>query len=90
MPRYFFHVQCGTESSIDAEGVEMADEGAAWDEAISTCGQMIHDMDGAMRAGTVWRMEVTDEAGDTVFRLFFRAEIGAAARRESPGAGSYP
>jgi hypothetical protein len=90
MPRYYFHVQCGTESSVDAEGIEMADEGAAWDEAISTCGQMIHDIDGAMRAGTVWQMEVTDEAGDSLFRLFFRTEIGAAARRKSPGSGSSP
>jgi hypothetical protein len=82
MPRYFFHVHCdGTEPSVDAEGTEMADEGAAWDEAISTCGQMIQDVDGAMRAGAVWRMEVTDDAGNRVFRLFFRAESGAAARR---------
>jgi hypothetical protein len=91
MPRYYFHVQCdGTEPSNDAEGIEMADEEAAWDEAISTCGQMIHDVDGAMRAGTVWQMEVTDEAGDSVFRLFFRTEIGAAARRKSPRSGSPP
>jgi hypothetical protein len=83
MPRYYFHVHCaGTEPSVDIEGIEMADERAAWDEAISTCGQMIHDVDGAMRAGTAWRMEVTDEAGDSVFRLYFRTEIGAAARRE--------
>jgi hypothetical protein len=47
-------VQCdGTEPPNDAEGIEMTDEGAAWDEAISMCGQMIHDVDGAMRAGTV-------------------------------------
>ena len=83
MPRYFFHVHCdGVEPSLDAEGIELADEAAAWDEAISTCGQMIHDIDGALRAGTVWRMEVTDVAGNSVFRLFFRAESGAAARRE--------
>jgi hypothetical protein len=83
MPRYYFHVHCeGTEPSVDTEGVEMADEGAAWDEAISTCGQMIHDIDGAMRAGTVWRMEVSDQAGNSVIRLFFRAEIGAVASRK--------
>jgi hypothetical protein len=88
MPRYYFHVQCGTESSIDLEGVEMADEKSAWHEAVSTCGQMIHDVDGAMRAGTVWQMEVTDEAGDSVFRLFFRTESGAAARRRPSGSGA--
>lgn len=83
MPRYFFHVRCdGAEPSVDAEGIELADEGAAWDEAISTCGQMIHDVDGAMRADTIWQMEVTDEAGNSLFRLFFRAESGAVARRE--------
>jgi len=83
MPRYYFHVHCeGTEPSIDGEGVEMTDEAAAWNEAISTCGQMIHDADGAMRAGKIWQMDVTDAAGNTVFRLFFRAEIGAAAGRE--------
>jgi len=30
---------------------------------------------------SVWQMEVTDDAGNSVFRLFFRAESGAAARR---------
>jgi hypothetical protein len=82
MPRFYFHVYCeGTEPSVDGEGIEMADEGAAWNEAISTCGQMIHDLDGAMRAGTVWQMEVTDDAGNRIFLLFFRAEVSATAQR---------
>jgi hypothetical protein len=41
---------------------------------------MIRDLDGAMRVGTVWQMEVTDHAGNSIFCLVFRAESGADAR----------
>jgi hypothetical protein len=35
---------------------------------------MIHDLDGALRAPTGWRMEVVNARGTALFRLFFRAE----------------
>jgi hypothetical protein len=30
---------------------------------------------------TVWQMEVTDDAGNRIFLLFFRAEVSATAQR---------
>ena len=75
MPRYYFQVYLNGESaSIDTEGVELADEDAAFVEATTSCGQMIHDLDGSLRAPTEWRMEVANARGTTLFRLFFRAE----------------
>jgi hypothetical protein len=75
MPRYFFQVYLnGEAASTDTEGVELSGDDAAFTEATASCGQMIHDLDGSLRAPTEWRMEVADVRGTTLFRLFFRAE----------------
>lgn len=83
MPRYFFHVFYeGELSQTDAEGVELANDDAAWAEAASACGQMISDIDGSMRPNASWWMEVADANGKRLFRLTFRAE------REAPSTTS--
>ena len=75
MPRYYFHVYLnGEPASADTEGVELAGEDTAFAEATAACGQMIHDLDGSLRAPTDWRMEVVNAQGTALFRLFFRAE----------------
>ena len=75
MPRYYFQVHYNDEPpSTDAEGIELADDDAAFAEATGSCGQMIRDLDGALQANTDWRMEVTNAHGITLFRLLFRAE----------------
>jgi hypothetical protein len=88
MPRFFFNVSYDGEVGRDSEGVELADHEAAWSEAIGSCGQMISDLDGAMKDATAWRMEVTDHVGTPLFRVCFQAERveGAAppARKDSP------
>jgi hypothetical protein len=73
MPRYFFHVTHeGTQ--IDAEGEELPDRHAAWQEATITAGQMLQDIDGKLVPGREWRMEVTDEFQNTLYVLHINAE----------------
>jgi len=39
----------------------LPDAKAAWREATVTAGQIIQDLDGKLRPGKQWRLEVTDE-----------------------------
>jgi hypothetical protein len=68
MPRYFFHVTHeGT--NTDHEGEELPDEHAAWKEATVTAGQILQSIDGKLKPGREWRMEVADEFQNTLFVL---------------------
>lgn len=73
MPRYFFHLQDGKDIP-DSEGTELADPKAARIEAIRAGGAMLRDL-ASYWDGTEWRMDVTDEAGTTLFKLRFSAEV---------------
>lgn len=74
MARYFFRVFQGQTSTSPGTGLEFADDEAAWVEATTACGEIIRDLDGDQKAGPEWRMEVTNETGDLVYRLRFSAE----------------
>ncbi|QPF88343.1 hypothetical protein IC762_30075 [Bradyrhizobium genosp. L] len=73
MPRYFFHIQHG-ERHADETGVELPGKDAAWKEATFTAGQLLRDLDGALKPGQEWRLEVTDEAANPVCVLHVLAE----------------
>jgi len=73
VPRYFFHIQDGKDIP-DREGTLLADNKAARIEAITTGGAILKDL-ASYWDGTEWRMNVTDEAGTTLFRLRFSADI---------------
>jgi len=60
----------------DEEGSEHASQHDAWIEATEACGQMMRDLDGALKIGPEWRMEVTNQSGEVVFVLKFSAERG--------------
>jgi hypothetical protein len=51
------------------DGIELADDRAAWVEATTACGEILRDLDGDLKAGSEWRMEVTRESGEIVYRL---------------------
>ena len=68
MPRYFFHIHHDGDHP-DLEGEELPDAHAAWKEATVTAGQMIQDIDGKLRPGHDWRLQVTDEFANTLFEL---------------------
>jgi uncharacterized protein DUF6894 len=53
---------------------DLSDDEAAWEEATSACGETIKELDGDLKAGPEWRMEVTKESGAVLYRLRFSAE----------------
>jgi hypothetical protein len=55
-------------------GEELPDKHAAWKEATVTAGQMLQGIDGKLRPGHDWRMEVTDEFQNTLYALHIQAE----------------
>ncbi len=72
MPRFFFHIIPGPKASIENEGLDLPDTHAAWIEATAACGEILRDLNGALRPGSVWRMMVRDENGTDIFELEFR------------------
>jgi hypothetical protein len=74
MPRYFFNITQGKLPRKADEGMDLPNDEAAWEEATTACGEMIKELDGELKAGPEWRMEVTDETGAIVYRLRFSAE----------------
>lgn len=86
MPRYFFHVIDGY-SACDDEGTELPDIYAAQHLAIRTSGELLRDMGGEFWNGTEWKLEVTDEQGQTLFTLRFSAEEHLASTDPSPDPG---
>lgn len=68
MPRYFFHIS-HERPEPDHDGRELPDEHVAWKEATVTAGQILQNIDGKLRPGQEWRMEVADEFQNTLFML---------------------
>lgn len=73
MPRYFFNVY-HERAELDEEGEELPDVQAAWREATVTAGQIIQDLDGRLRPGREWRMEVTDEFANPLYVIHVHAD----------------
>jgi hypothetical protein len=46
VPRYFFNITHGKLSRLPDEGMELPNDEAAWEEATTTCGEMINELDG--------------------------------------------
>ena len=66
MPRYFFHVH-DVEPSMDDIGEELADDEAAWHSATMFAGEVLQDVDGRFRPGQEWSLEVTNQAGKSIY-----------------------
>jgi hypothetical protein len=77
MPLYFFNFSRGTAPEphpFKNEGLELPNNDAAWAEATTACGEKLREIDGALRPGGGWKMEVTDASGKTIFVLKFTTE----------------
>jgi hypothetical protein len=74
MPRYFFTVLDGKRSELKNEGVELADHQAAWVEATVSCGELLRDLDGRLKPGDKWSMQVKDASGAEIYLLEFRTQ----------------
>ncbi|QPF83905.1 hypothetical protein IC762_30290 [Bradyrhizobium genosp. L] len=73
MPRYYFHIR-HDEYKPDHDGEELPDRHAAWKEATIMAGAMLQDLDGKLRPGHDWQLEVADEFNNPIFRLVIAAE----------------
>jgi hypothetical protein len=77
MPLYFFNFSRAPESKsapFKNEGLELVDNDAAWEEATTACGEKLREMDGTLRPGGSWKMDVTDANGKAIFALRFTTE----------------
>jgi len=66
MPRYFFNI-LGAWPFLDQEGIDLSDDEAAWEQATITAGELFKDVDGKLRPGQVWTLEVTGENRKSVY-----------------------
>jgi hypothetical protein len=74
MPLYFFNFSRSPTPEprpFKNEGLELADNDAAWEEATTACGEKLREMDGSLRPGGGWKMEVTNSQGNAVYVLTF-------------------
>jgi hypothetical protein len=53
--------------------MELPDQSAAWEKATMAAGEMIKNLDGALKPGHDWRMEVTDEFRNPLWELNLKA-----------------
>jgi hypothetical protein len=62
MPMFYFHIS--GQKPFESEGVELPSKEAAWQEAL----QLIRDVEGTMRPGESWILDVSDGTSP-VFRI---------------------
>jgi hypothetical protein len=68
MPRYFFNVlNIGPDQ--DEIGEELPNDEAAWREAIAFAGAVFKDLDGKLRPGQGWALDVTDSDRNPLFSI---------------------
>ena len=74
VPRYFFHVRDGRDLP-DHEGHDLPSLAEVRAEARTTAGEMLRGTGDEFWNHGEWVMNVTDEAGETVVKLRFSAEV---------------
>jgi hypothetical protein len=73
MPLYFSMFKTELRPRI-RPGRSFLDKRAAWAEATKSCGDLIRNIDGDLRPGHEWRMEVTDEFANPIYVIHINAE----------------
>jgi hypothetical protein len=68
MPLYSFNV-LNLNPSTPASSEDFSDDEAAWKEATRFAADLLRDVDGKLRPGEEWALEVTDEAGKSIFNI---------------------
>ena len=61
MPHYYFEVTRDGNSVAPSEGIDLPDIEAAWEEATVAFGQLVRDLDGTIKIGTDWAIEIQDD-----------------------------
>ena len=71
---YYFRVFTNGIERHRTEGLAFSSREAAWEEASTSTGEILREMDGKMHIGLDWRMDVTDSADTPIYRLSFKTE----------------
>lgn len=71
---YFFRTFTDGAERHRREGVFFSSAQEAWDEASTSAGEIIREMNGRMHPGLNWQMDVTDAVGKVLYRLSFKTE----------------
>jgi hypothetical protein len=71
---YFFRVFTDGIERHRSEGIAFPSKEEAWQEASTSSGEILREMDGKMHVGMDWRMDVSNAAGDVLYRLSFKTE----------------
>jgi hypothetical protein len=71
MPRYFMHLVDSTDVTLDPHGTEMTPDGVAGAALLAARDCLAGDVKNGM-LDFRYRIDVHDDAGDTVHRLAFR------------------
>jgi hypothetical protein len=67
-PLYFFNVR-NLGPSAPAQCEVFPDNEAAWNEATHFAAGLFKDVEGKLRPGDEWGLEVTDQAGKAIFNI---------------------
>jgi hypothetical protein len=73
MPKYFFAIRQGDQTSDHSDGIEFPDIGAVQLEAIKSTGEILRDLNYPIE--DEWRMEAADEARKPLFSLRVITEL---------------
>lgn len=71
---YFFRIFTNGVERNQTLGLAFTSKDAAWQEASAAAWEIIRDMEDKVHPGLDWRMDVTDAAGDLVYRFAFSAQ----------------
>jgi hypothetical protein len=56
------------------DGIAFSSRAEVWQEASTSAGEILREMDGKMHLGMDWRMDVSDADGKLLYRLKFMTE----------------
>jgi hypothetical protein len=72
--RLYFHLQDGTETIRDEDGIEVSDVAVARAEALRTIQDMRREHAARLHDWTGWKLAVADDSGAVVFSLDVKAQ----------------
>jgi cytosine/adenosine deaminase-related metal-dependent hydrolase len=73
--KYYFNTHNGDDGThVDDVGEDLPDSHAAWDMATKFAAEALRDLDGKLRKGRPFKLEVVDQANKVIFRIVVKGE----------------
>ena len=73
MPLYFFDIRHDALHVVEV-GTDLPNKDVAWEEATRTAGDSIKDIDGKLKPGHDWSMQVYDEFRNPLWEIHVKAK----------------